>query len=373
MKKILGLLAAAWMLQASPAFSAVIQDWTSLGNGAAGPYNDNNGSKVEFTFDAGPKAGQKALKITTNLVSSGYAGVYTNTTGDLSKSANLVFMVKSSAAGDVQVAIKDAFNVQYVEKFTVPAGDWTPVTLSLAGLIKDPYFTPPDAIAGHPMDLSKISNLNFSPQMTGASVVLIGPIETMGTASTSSASSNSAAKPSSAAASSGSGSGLAVYDFTADTPTAGGVFNDSLGSTIKFTLVDNPNKKGSKYLKVDYDLKQGGYCGVYYRTGSGWDGQDWTVGNNLSMMVYSKAPITLGLAIKDKNNNQYTATAPATKGTGWEKIIVPLDSFTLGQYYTPPDAIKGAPKDLSAVKQLQFQPQTGGPNTFAIDSAMIVK
>src|ERR1700690_2286198 len=99
MKRILSLAVLSLVFQASLTFAAVIQDWSSLGSGAAGPYQDSNGSKVDFAIDAGPKGGQKALKITSNKVANGYVGIYTNTSGDLSKAANLKFMVKSTAAG----------------------------------------------------------------------------------------------------------------------------------------------------------------------------------------------------------------------------------------------------------------------------------
>ncbi len=364
MKKLTGVGLAALMLQASGAFAAVIQDWSSLGPGAAGTYNDSNGTKVDFSFEDGPTAGTKALKITTNLVSGGYAGIYTNTSGDISKAANLVFMVKSSAAGDIQLAIKDAFNVQYIEKVTIVAGDWAPVTVSLAAFIKDPYYTPPDAIAGHPMDFSKISNLNFSPQMTGASVVEIGPIEASGTASASPASSSSSG--SAAASSAPSGPAVQVLDPSTIDAKSAGTFQDSQGSSFTFTAA-----AGAKYLSITYELKQGGYCGMWCRAGGAdWSGANLAGAQTLSLQVYSKAPVVLGIALKDKNNNQYVADSPSTKGSGWETISIPMASFSLDPYYTPPDAIKGAPKDFSKVATFNIQPKTVGKFTIAVSKVV---
>jgi hypothetical protein len=377
MKRILSLVLAGLLLQASTLFADVVQDWTSVQSGMAGPYQDSNGSKVDFSYDAGPKGGEKALKITYTLVNSGYCGVYTGGSWDLSKSASLKFMAKSSLPGDLQIAVKDAFNVQYITKVQISSKDWAEVTVDLSSFTKDPYYTPPDAIAGHPMDLSKTGNINFSPQVVGSGIVLIGPLSTAGTGKASSASSSSAKASSAPAASKdvqATGPGSQIFDFTAgDEDKAGGTFQDSQGSSFKYTVVDNPSKKGSKYLKIDYEQKQGGYCGMYHRTGTGWDGQNWTGGKALSMMVFCKESLVIGLAIKDKNNNQYTANAPATKGGNWEKVLVPLDSFKLDPYYTPPDAVKGAPEDLSAVKNLNFQAQTVGKFTLAIDNVTLVK
>ena len=378
MKRFLSLLVAGFLLQASAAFADVIQDWTSVQAGMAGPYQDSNGSKVDFTYDAGPKGSDKALKITCNIVANGYAGVYTGGTWDMSKAASLKFMAKSTIPGDLQIAIKDAFNVQYVTKVTIPSADWTLVTVNLSSFAKDPYYTPPDAIAGHPMDLSKVGNLNFSPQMQGASVVFIGPVETAGTASASTAASTgttstvSAAAPAMSAVS--SGTAVAILDCTGITdPKNGGTFQDSQGSSFTFTAKDNPNKKGQQYLSIAYELKQGGYCGMWCRAG----GADWKGANlmglkTISLMIYSKDPVVLGLALKDNNNNQYVAETPANKGGKWETVSVSLSDFKLDPYYTPPDAKKGAPEDFSKVATFNIQPKTVGKFAVAVDN-MVAK
>src|ERR1039457_5184944 len=113
MKRILSLLAVVFISQASVAFAAVIEDWTGVAGGNTGTYQDSTGSKIDFVVDAGPKGGQKALKLNANKAASGYCGVYHTTTLDLSKSGSFKFMAKSTVAGDIQMAIVDAFNVQY--------------------------------------------------------------------------------------------------------------------------------------------------------------------------------------------------------------------------------------------------------------------
>lgn len=369
MKRFLSLVLSFGLLQAATAFGAMVQDWSNVGSGMAGTYQDSTGSKIEFTFDAGPNAGEKALKLTTTLASGGYAGVYTSGTFDLSKFGVLTFMAKSTVPGDVQIAIKDAFNVQYIGKVSIPSNDWTLVTLTLSSLAKDPYYTPPDAIAGHPMDLSKVGNLNFSPQMAGSSVVLIGPVSGSGTPSAAASTSNSTSTT--AAVTVPSGPGVQVLDPTTLDSKSAGTFQDSLGSSFTFTAKDNPSKKGQKYLAINYELKKGGYAGMWARAGgSDWNGVNLTGKKVLSLTIYSKDPISLGLAIKDATNNQYVADTPMTKGGKWETVLVNMSDFKLDPYYTPPDAKKGAPEDLSKVTGFNIQAKTEGKFTVAVDNVV---
>ncbi len=368
MKRILSLVAVL-SLVAPAAFAAMVEDWSGIASANTGPYQDSNGSKIEFAQDAGPKGG-KALKLTGNLVAGGYMGVWHTIAADLSKSGAFKFQAKSTVAGDVQVAITDAYNMQYIAKFPVTTA-WTEVNLPLSSFIKDPYYTPPNAVAGHPIDWSKTNNLNFSPQMQGASVVEIGPVEGTGSPSASAASSStsSTASTASAAAPTGTGAAVNILDCTGLDSKAAGTFQDSQGSSFTFVVKDNPNKKGKQYLTINYDLKQGGYCGMWCRAGgSDWNGANLSGAKSIFVSVYSKDPVILGLALKDKNNNQYVASTPSTKGGKWETVSIPLDSFALDPYYTPPDAIKGAPKDFSKVSTFNIQPKTVGKEAIAVDS-----
>src|ERR1035438_6046573 len=333
MKRILSLVFAGLLFQATCVFAGVVQDWSAVPSGSAGTYADSTGSKIDFGYDAGPKGGEKALKITSTLVPSGYLGVWTTGTWDLSKAGSLKFMAKSTIPGDVQMAITDAYKVQYIAKFKVPSTDWTEVTLNLSSFAKDPYYTPPGAVTGNPMDLSKTGNLNFAPQMQGSSVVLIGPVETAGTASSSPAA--SVAPSSSAASSSASvGPGVQVLDCSVLDTKSAGTFQDSQGSTFTFTTKDNTNKPGQKYLAINYELKQGGYCGMWCRAGgTDWKGVNLASAKTLNLMIYSKEAVVLGLALKDATNNQYVAETPMTKGGKWETVSVSLSDFKLDPYY----------------------------------------
>jgi len=142
---------------------------------------DNTGSKVDFSVDQGPQSGQKALKIPFTLVQGGYCGIWHNFMADMSKAGELRFMAKCAIPGPIQVALKDTYNVQYIAQAQVTK-DWAEVAIPLNSFRKDPYYTPPDAVLGHPMDLTKTDGMNFAPQMIGSAVLFIGPVEAGGAA-----------------------------------------------------------------------------------------------------------------------------------------------------------------------------------------------
>ena len=137
MKKILSLTAVLLFL-APAAFAAVVENWGGVAPGSnTGTYVDTNGSKIDFAVDAGPKDG-KALKITSHLAQGGYCGIWHNLTADLSKAGAMKFMAKSTISGEVQIALKDTFHVQYIAKAKVGSA-WSEVSVPLSNFHKDPY------------------------------------------------------------------------------------------------------------------------------------------------------------------------------------------------------------------------------------------
>jgi hypothetical protein len=79
--------------------------------------------------------------------------------------------------------------------------------------------------------------------------------------------------------------------------------------------------------------------------------------------------VQIGVALKDKNNNQYVADADATAAPkDWVKVTIPVSGFILDPYYTPDDAKKGAPMDLSQLKNFNIQVKTPGKGLFQIDN-----
>ncbi len=162
---------------------------------------------------------------------------------------------------------------------------------------------------------------------------------------------------------------VVVQNFADLDPTDGknaGTFQDTNGSKIAIAVKGTAPKN---YLVINYTLAQGGYCGLWCRAGGkDWAGVNLATAKTLTLTIYCKVPVVLGLALKDKNKNQYVAETPSTKGGSWETVSVSLDSFNLDPYYTPPDAIKGAPKDFSAISTFNIQPKSVGTFSVAVNN-----
>lgn len=360
MKRLLAFLILVSAFQVTSVFAGKVEDWSAITAANTGTYLDTMGSKIDFSVDN--SAGLKAAKLSYTLVQGGYVGIWHNLTADLSKSGALKFKVKSTLPGGAQMALKDAFGVQYIANFTIPSADFTEVTVPFASFSKDSTYQPPGAIPGHPMDVSNTQGMNFAPKTVGTGVMMIALVES------SAEGAQKAEAPKKAAS---TGPAVVIQDWTdisMKDAKSSDSFHDSQGSTFADAIVEIPGTNGRKCLVVNYELKQGGYSGMWCRAGDKtWGGVDLSKADSIDLIVYSKDSIVIGLALKDKAANQYVAETPETQGKGkWERISVPLSSFQLDPYYTPPDAIKGAAKDFSQVKTFNIQPKTTGKFNFAV-------
>ena len=153
---------------------------------------------------------------------------------------------------------------------------------------------------------------------------------------------------------------VVIQDFSSVDPKASkdiGTFQDSNGSKI---ALEKSGKASKATLAIKYTLVQGGWCGLWCRAGgSDWAGVDLSNAKTIKLSVNCKGPVVLGMSLNDKNKNQYVAEV-SVKGGGWETVSIPLDAFKLDPYYTPPEAIKGAPKDFSKVSTFGLQGKTVG-------------
>ena len=158
--------------------TSVFENWKALDSSNAGSYQDDKGSTLSFSTDKGPEKGERAAKITFNLKSGGFCGLWHNVAFDISKAKTIVFKSRTTLSGEVQMALKDKYNVQYTAKFKVPSEGWSEIKIPVASFAKDPYYTPPNAELGHPMDLSKVNGMNFGPQAYGQGDLWVGPLST---------------------------------------------------------------------------------------------------------------------------------------------------------------------------------------------------
>jgi len=161
---------------ASGAADTSLENWKALSASNGGVYMDTTGTTIAFAVDKGPAQGQKALKLTWDLKAGGFCGLWHNVSFDLSDRKELVFRAKTTKPGAVQIALKDKWNVQYITLAQVDSKDWAEVRVPLASFKKDPYYTPPEAVPGHPMDLSGVNGMNFGPQAVGKGELWVGPV-----------------------------------------------------------------------------------------------------------------------------------------------------------------------------------------------------
>lgn len=350
--KWLAVASLVWASYASAA-PVVVEDWKALDSSNTGTYADSNGSSVTFQSADAQKKGEKALSFKSTLKSGGYCGIWHTVNASTGKAAALVFDAKSDKGGSVQVALKDVNNVQYVSTFTVPAGTWTGVTMSLASFQKDPYYTPPDAVTGKPMDFSTIKGMNFSSQVTGDALFLVGPINAAGEAPAASAD-KAAAAP--AAKDAAPVKPAVIEDWKTVDSSNAGTYADSNGSSVTFASVDGP-KKGEKALSLKNNLKSGGYCGVWHSLTA-----QAGAASGLAFAAKSDKGGSVQIALKDVNNVQYVATFTVPAGA-WTPVEMPFTSFQKDPYYTPSDAVTGKPMDFSTIKGFNVSVQTAGEST----------
>jgi methionine-rich copper-binding protein CopC len=324
----------------------MVESWDEVNESSTGTYADSNGSTVKFSPAKGKKK-EKALLIESDLKTGGYCGVWHTLSAETGKADALVFNVKGDQAGEVQVALKDVNNVQYTTTFSLSKGDWSAVTLLFSSFKKDPYYTPPDAIVGKPVDFSTLKAMNVSSQVMGTSKILVGAVKAVETGKGAVPTS----VPTAAQVSEPSKEGVVVESWVTMASSNTGTYMDSNGSTLSFSMVDGP-KSGEKAVSLEGNLKQGGYLGIWH-----------TLSADLSKASFLRfqAKGVVGdvqVALKDKYNVQYVAIFQV--GKEWTEVLLPLASFQKDPYYTPPEAITGKPMDLSEVKSMNLAPQTAG-------------
>jgi hypothetical protein len=87
---------------------------------------------------------------------------------DWSSGHTIAFRVKPSHAMRFSVSFIDRNRVVYTAWRDLPDTTWQPVRIALNVIRPNPYFQPPDAKTGAPIDVSDVSAIAFAPQDRGA-------------------------------------------------------------------------------------------------------------------------------------------------------------------------------------------------------------
>jgi hypothetical protein len=84
-------------------------------------------------------------------------------TQDWSSGSALSFQIKPAHALKLSVSFLDRNRVAYTTWTKLEAGVWQPVRISFAEMQPNPYFQPPDAKKGAPMDVREVKGIAFAP------------------------------------------------------------------------------------------------------------------------------------------------------------------------------------------------------------------
>jgi hypothetical protein len=85
-------------------------------------------------------------------------------THDWSGGRAIAFQIKPSQALRLSVSFLDRNNVVYTTWVELKGDVWQPVRIAFDDLRPNPYFQPPDAKQGSPLDVSDVKFIAFAPQ-----------------------------------------------------------------------------------------------------------------------------------------------------------------------------------------------------------------
>jgi hypothetical protein len=88
----------------------------------------------------------------------------------------IVFRVKPTNAMRLSVSFVDRNHVVYTAWTNTQGGVWQSVRISFDGIRPNPYFQPPDAKTGGPIDVSEVNSIAFAPQDRASGSLAISQI-----------------------------------------------------------------------------------------------------------------------------------------------------------------------------------------------------
>ena len=85
------------------------------------------------------------------------------------------FQVNPDHAIRLSVSFMDRNGVVYSERPDLEGGKWQRIRIAFDAIRPNPYFQPPNAITGRPLDVSDVKFIAFAPQDPAAGRVAVGP------------------------------------------------------------------------------------------------------------------------------------------------------------------------------------------------------
>ncbi|MFN8573090.1 MAG: carbohydrate binding domain-containing protein [Gemmatimonadaceae bacterium] len=95
-------------------------------------------------------------------------------TRDWASARAISFRVKPEHALRLSVSFQDRLGVAYTSWVDLRAGEWQTVRVAFSDIRPNPYFQPPNARLGMPIDVSDVARIGFAPQDQAAGSLEIG-------------------------------------------------------------------------------------------------------------------------------------------------------------------------------------------------------
>jgi len=86
----------------------------------------------------------------------------------------IVFKAKSPEPLRISVSFLGHNKVAYTTWADLKAGEWQTVRIELDEIQPNPYFQPPGADKGSPIDVSEVARIGFAPQTAGSGQLTVG-------------------------------------------------------------------------------------------------------------------------------------------------------------------------------------------------------
>jgi tetratricopeptide (TPR) repeat protein len=153
----------------------VVQDWKGEVKETFAVSNASK-SQLDYIDNSDGRLAQLTYTILKGDFAGFWQGLNPNNPADLSKARTLTFKAMSTAPGDVQIQLRDAYNLYYLAYFKIPSTEFSEVTIPVSAFTKNTNYTPPDAVLGHGMDLKQCSLVQFALGGPQKGVLLLGPI-----------------------------------------------------------------------------------------------------------------------------------------------------------------------------------------------------
>jgi hypothetical protein len=153
-----------------------LQDFVALGANAFGPFADVSSSIRMDILQNKPGDDAVSARFDYQLSSSGWCGEWIRAGDDwngvnLTHADALKVEVRSAEVLSLRMAFNDAHQNAYVSSpVSIPKGDWTVLRFPITSFSLNPYYQPPLAEKGAPLDLSKLEAFNIEPLTPGRHV-----------------------------------------------------------------------------------------------------------------------------------------------------------------------------------------------------------